>query len=173
MSSGINIRSGRYFIARTVATCWCCRASTRLIALALPPEHETLAMDAGAETEELAQDSWEEASCSAFLFYIEYLPHDVQKRLGKVSSSYRFAFSKAASGSYWANHCERCGTLLDDHDLFCEPGGAFLPTNHSSAAAIELLRIDDPIEAAAAGYVFEPPFFASMEGSEPSWPSIS
>jgi hypothetical protein len=172
MSSDINIRSSRYFIARAVGTCGCCRAPTRLIAVALPPEHETLAMDSDAGPEELIHDAWQEASCNAFLFYIEYLSDDVQKQLGKISSFYRFDFSAATSGSYWANHCERCGALLEDHDLFCEPTGAFLPTNPSSAAAIELLRIEKPIEAGAAGYACEPEFFASMEGGEVPWPSI-
>ncbi len=54
--------------------------------------------------------------------------------------------------------------MLDDHDLFCEPEGAFLPTSHARAAAIQLLRIDEPLEAAAAGYACDPQFFESARG---------
>jgi len=158
----VNIRAGGYFIARTVGTCECCRASTRLLALVLPVEHETLAMDADAEREEVAQDTWEDASCNAMLFYVEYLPTAVQTRLNEFSPCYRFACSAATQGSYWANHCEQCGSLLDDHDLFCEPDGAFLPTSRASAAAIQLTWIDEEIEAAAAGYAYDPAFFESM-----------
>ena len=99
-----NIRSSRYFVAETVGTCGCCRASTGVLALALPPGHEILAWDPDAEIEELAQDTWEGAPCHAFLFYIGHLSDAVQRRLKGFSSGYRFIHS-AALGSYWANHC--------------------------------------------------------------------
>jgi len=161
----INVRSEGYFIARTVAACAHCRAPTRLLALALPPEHETLAMDADAESEESAHDTWEVASGPAFLFSIEYLAPLVECRLREHSAFFRYAYSEATQGSQWLNHCESCGSRLDDHELFCEPGGAFLPTDHASAAAIQLVWIDETLEAAAAGYACEPEFFASMGGT--------
>ncbi len=49
MSSEINIRSNGYLVARATGTCWHCGAATRLLALALPPGHENLAMDADAD----------------------------------------------------------------------------------------------------------------------------
>jgi len=64
--------------------------------------------------------------------------------------------------SYWANHCEQCGNLLGDHDLHCEPEGAFMPTSEAAAKAIQLLRFDAPFAAAAVGYACEPQFFSSM-----------
>ena len=170
-SGGVNIRAGRYFIAKAVGTCGYCRASTRLIALALPSEHETLWMDSEAECEAAAQDIWERASGNAFVFFVGYLPDAVQRRLGKISKLYRVAHSAKAAGSYWANHCEQCGSLLDDQDLFCEPGGAFLPVSPESAAEVTLVRVEEGIEAAAAGYAYHPQFFDSMV--EEPWPSIS
>jgi len=161
----INVRSGSYLIALTVGTCWYCGAATSLLALALPPGHETLAMDAGSEGEGLAQEVWDAALCSALLFYVGYLPDAVQRRLQELAPLYRIARSAATQGSYWANHCERCGSLLDDHNLFCEPEGAFLPTSHARAAAIQLLGIDEPLEAAAAGYACDPEFFESVRGT--------
>jgi hypothetical protein len=158
----INYRSDAYFIARTYGTCGRCRASTLLVAVALSPEHETLAFDAEAESEASAQDTWEHAACNAFLFYIEYLPPAVQRRLQEISPFFRYEHSGQMQGSHWANHCERCSSLLDDHDLFCEPEGAFFPTDPVAAGAVLLSLIKEPIEAAAAGYACDPEFFAAM-----------
>jgi hypothetical protein len=162
LRNDINIRSHGYFIAHRVATCWRCQASTPLLALVLPPEHETLSLDADADAErdELAQDTWQTAPVSAILFYIGYLPEAVQRWLKDISPFYRFAHCAATQGAYWANHCERCDSLLDDHELFCEPEGAFLPMSPASAAAIHLLRINESFEAAAAGYGHDPQFLA-------------
>jgi hypothetical protein len=170
----INIRSPRYLLAHTLGTCWHCRASTQLFALVVPPGHEALELDdeaqdaAGDEAqnetqnEALAVDIWCAATHHAFLFYIEFLPAVIQDRLKQFTQSYRLEFSDAAHGPYWANHCERCGSLLDDHELFCEPEGAFLPTSESSAGAIHLLALDEAFEAAAGGYAHEPQFFNAM-----------
>jgi hypothetical protein len=51
---------------------------------------------------------------------------------------------------------------LDDHELFCEPEGAFLPTSESTAAAIHLVLVDEPFETSAAGYSYEPPLLDAM-----------
>ena len=135
-----------YWIAHATGECGRCRAATRLVALALPPQHQSLALDWDIEKDELVDYSWEAAEWSAFLFYVEYLPEEIRRRLQAASAGYRFAFSERTQGSYWANHCANCGALMEDHDLFCEPDGAFLPTTALSAAAVTLERID-----AAAG----------------------
>jgi hypothetical protein len=159
----INIRSSGYFIACATGTCWCCEAPTPVIGLGMPPAHETLSMD--AERGESEPDSWESAACNALMFYIEYLPDAVRRRLANFSPFYRPGHDPGSQESYWANHCEKCGSLLDDQDLFCEPDGPFLPTSEASAAGIHLFWIDEPIEAAAAGYALDPQFFP--------WPFIS
>jgi len=165
MSNEINVRSDCFVIARTMGTCWCCGTATRLLALALPPGHETLAIDADDEGEKRALEVWDAAICNALLFYVAYLPDAVRRRLTEFSPLYRFAHSAAALGSYWANHCESCGSLLDDHDLFCEPEGAFLPMSQAGADAIQLVHIDEPFEASAAGYACDPEFFGSARGT--------
>ncbi len=162
-SIDINVRSQGYWIAQTVGTCTRCGAFTRLLALGLPPRHEALSLDDGSDAAE--PEAWELANCNAFLFYIERLPEAVAARLQTHSAVYRPAYSAAALGTYWANHCESCGSLLEDHDLFCEPDGAFAPASPAAAAAIELVRIEEPIAAAAAGYAIEPAFFESMRVS--------
>jgi len=161
--SDTNIRSSGYFIACATGMCWRCGAPSPVIALGLPPAHETLSMD--AEHGESAPDSWEGAACNALVFYIEYLPDAVQRQLTNFSPFYRFDHGAGSQESCWANHCEKCGSLMDDQDLFCEPEGPFLPTSEASAAGILLFWIDEPIEAAAAGYALDPQFFL--------WPSIS
>ena len=207
----INVRSMRYFIASTSGTCWHCQASTRLIALGLPPGHQTLDFDdderpppPGAApnrsaqrtaadtangtgegtvgpppgpvelkgehpepkgehpTTNISQSMWSVAAHNAFLFYVDFLPEIICSRLQQLAQWYRFGQSRATESSHWANHCERCDSLLDDHELFCEPEGAFLPANEASAALIHLLPIDESIEAAAAGYAYEPAFFDAM-----------
>jgi len=168
LSSEINVRSDGYLVARATGTCWSCGAATRVFALALPPGHEALAMDADADADADAETRptgvWDAAIRTALLFYVALLPDAVQRRLREFSSLYRVARGAATPGSYWANHCESCGSMLDDHDLFCEPEGAFLPTSQAQAAAIQLVRIDEPLEAAAAGYACDPQFFESARG---------
>ena len=162
-SIDVNFRSNAYFIARANIQCWCCRAPTPLIAAMLPPLHEALSMD--DSDEESARASWEPVSRPAFLFYTGYLPDAVLRRFFEQSRGFRWDYSEASRGSYWANHCERCEVLLDDHYLFCEPHGAFVPTDAASAAEIELIPMEGPFEAAAAGCILDPPFVGSMSRS--------
>jgi hypothetical protein len=178
-SHEINIRSPRYYIARTVSTCRHCGSPTALVAIAVPPEHETLDVDDDASDEgwddetrhrEHPAAAWSVADHNAFLFYVDFLPAAVQERINLYQPAYRRLDPDAAaapgagggSGSYWANHCEKCACQLDDHELFCEPEGAFLPMTESAAAAIYLVLVDEPFETSAAGYSYEPPLFDAM-----------
>jgi hypothetical protein len=158
---GVNVRSKDYFIALRAGPCSYCGVSTPLLALVLPPSHETLTPAEDDEHDEFSE-AWDQVSWSAFLFYVEYLPDDVQQHVQASSKRYRPAVSKAAQRSYWANHCEHCGSIQDDHDLFCEPEGAFFPVDAASASAIELTRIDEPFAAAAAGYACQPEYLESL-----------
>jgi hypothetical protein len=150
----INIRSPRFLVARTVAACRHCRVLTTLIAVALPPGHETLELDDEARDEAHAVDTWQTASHHAFLFHIESLPSSVAARLQPLAS--------LRYDGYWANHCAWCDLSQDDQALFCEPEGAFAPASESSAALIEIWAIDEPFEAAVAGYAVEPQFLYAM-----------
>jgi hypothetical protein len=148
-----------------------------LVAIAVPPGHETLdvdddALDEGSDDETQHREhpaaAWSVADHNAFLFYVDSLPAAVQKRINQYQPAYRpldpgaVPAAGGGSGSYWANHCEKCGCRLDDHELFCEPEGAFLPTSASAAAAIRLVLVDEPFETSAAGYSYEPPLFDAM-----------
>jgi hypothetical protein len=160
--ANINVRSSSYWIAHATGRCEGCRAETRCVALALPPSHQSLVLDWDGQDDESVAYNWETAECSAFLFYIEYLPDETRRRLQAASEGYRFAFSERTQESYWANHCAACGALMEDHDLFCEPDGAFLPTTAQSAAAVTLERVGEALEAGAVGYACDPQFLDSM-----------
>ena len=152
-----NVRSQTYYVAGAEVPCWQCGATTRLLALAVPNGHETLDGDSAH-----LPDAWQRANFNAFLFYVEHLSDSVQARLSQLSGNFRLVYSAATLCSYWANHCGHCGALHEDHELHCEPDGAFLPLTETAAAGIELLQIHEPFEAAAGGYAFEPEFFGSM-----------
>jgi hypothetical protein len=162
-----NVRSQTYYIARTNGRCWHCGVPTRLLALAISDDHETLDEHTQGNPDggESASNAWQLATANALLFYVGWLPAGVQRRLSRLSQFFRLAHSAATSSSYWANHCEHCGTLLGDHELHCEPDGAFMPTSQAAAANIQLLRIQEPFAAAAAGYAVEPEFFGCMPKS--------
>jgi len=164
--SGINVRSRHYAIARTASACPRCRRETCLVALMLLPQHEILSMSEDSDGEStcgersIQVDTWESVPRHAFLFFVESLPHEVRHRLQVIAPMYRFAVSPATQGSYWANHCAHCGAFQEDHDLFCEPEGAFLPASPDAAARLEFVLIQEPLEIAAAGYAIDPQFIA-------------
>jgi hypothetical protein len=141
---------------------------TRLLALAMPENHETLDAETDADADADSESvplAWQRANMRALLFYVQELPGEVQQRLTGILPSFRLAHSPATLNSYWANHCEHCGSLLGDHELHCEPDGAFVPASEAAAANIQLMLIESPFEAAAAGYAFEPEFFGFMRTS--------
>ena len=152
---GTNVRCDRYLIARSKSICARCSADIRVVGLMMPPGHET-------RSEDEERVSWDGTASRAFLFYIESLPDAVRRRMQALAPMYRFAASPAAQSSYWANHCDRCGGIQEDHDLFCEPEGAFLPTSPDAASIIELFPVDEPLEAAAAGHALDPAFIEFM-----------
>jgi hypothetical protein len=162
-----NVRSQTYYVARTRVRCWQCGSPTGLLALAVPDDHETRDEDSPADAGggEPAADAWQPANAQAFLFYVGSLPDGVQGRLNQLSRFFRLAHSAVTSSSYWANHCENCDSLLGDHELHCEPDGAFMPSSEAAAANIELLHIHEPLQAAAGGYAVQPEFFGFMRKS--------
>ena len=160
-----NVRAQSYLVARTSARCWQCALPTHLLALAMQRSHETLHGDTqtgAGDGGESVSDEWQRANVNAFLFYVECLPTGVENRLQQLGRFFRLAHSAATLNSYWANHCEHCGILIGDHELHCEPEGAFMPSSEVAAANIQLVQIPEPFEAVAAGYAIEPEFFTFM-----------
>lgn len=160
LRNDFNVRSSHgYYIAESTAPCDRCSAATRVFALALPSEHETITLDPDVDRDGSAQDTWEAAGFGALLFYTERLSEAVQRRLTLLAPGLRFSYSVRMQAPYWANHCEHCDSLLEDHELFCEPEGAFLLMRQ--ADELRLSWIDEPFEALAAGYVCAAHSFAA------------
>jgi hypothetical protein len=153
----VNVRSQSYFVAHADTRCWHCGGLTRVLALALPHGHETLDPD--------ASQAWQYAYVDALIFYVERLSGGVRRRLGGILPHYRLDHCAKTQNFYWANHCEHCGELLDDHELHCELDGAFMPSSETAATSIQLQRIQESFNAAAAGYSFEPEFFDCVQKS--------
>jgi hypothetical protein len=148
----VNIRSPVYAIASTSAVCSHCGAWTHVVAIVVPPGHEVL-----------IDTAWEHSNLAAALFYVEDLSESVQATVRELTPWYRLAPSEARAAPYWMNHCEHCGAAQDDHDLHCEPGGAFMPASTpvgdpgEGAAQIQLLDVPRRLAATAAGYAHDPP----------------
>jgi hypothetical protein len=141
-----NVRAASYFIVHTHIPCPHCGAVTPLIAVALPPAHETLDDES---------DGWQSVPANAFLHCLEAVSCTVHVRLRQAAPNFRFA-------SYWANHCEHCEQVLGDDHVHGEPGCGFTPIGEDAAADIILTEVAEPFEALAAGYSLEPEFFARM-----------
>jgi hypothetical protein len=145
-----NIRSSSYFIAETQAHCAQCGRHARVLAIALPPDHEML-----------VDGEWEQVDASAFIFYVGSLPEAVGALLFERCPEFQPTHADNPPESFWANHCPHCEAVFSDDQLHCEPGG-FMPTSVPEAQAISLSHIQHEFSALAAGYALEPQFFASM-----------
>jgi hypothetical protein len=150
-----NIRAEHYYLLRAVVRCARCGLSTSAVAFGVPFGHETLDDDEG-------NDAWQSARCSALMFYVQRLPASAQAHARRISPQFRLAFDPDYGSPAWFNHCEHCQAQLDEHDLHCEPDGAFVPTTIAQAGAIELRQIDEAFTACADGYAPEPEFWASL-----------
>jgi hypothetical protein len=153
-----SVRSPTYYVARTVRPCPYCGKPNRLLALALPPNHETL------DTEAPKDGVWQTVRAHAFLFHVTELPDAVQRHLAQLLPLFRIARGTGTLNGHWANHCEHCGLSIDDQELHCEPG-VFMPSDEAEAAGIQLLPIGEAFEAVAAGYALEPEYFRCMRRS--------
>jgi hypothetical protein len=157
----INVRAPRYFIVRARGVCRHCNERTDLFGLALPPGHETLDVDEAAE-DGSTTGAWISANDLALIFHIDFLNAEVVARLASLTGSFRVDQQDSAAGPAWTNHCEACGSPFDDEELFCEPGEPLFPISEAAAAAIRLMPIEEPLEAAAGGYSFDPNFMYAM-----------
>jgi hypothetical protein len=145
-----NVRSSGYLIAEMQARCPQCSRPCRVLALALPPMHETL-----------ADGEWQKVDANAFIFYVASLPDPVSQLLRERSVNFIQTCGDDPAESHWANRCAHCAAVFSDDELHCEPGG-FMPSDALGAQAISLTHVPMDFSAFAAGYALDPEFFASM-----------
>jgi hypothetical protein len=141
----MRIRADRYAIASASARCPVCGQWTQVVALVAPEFHERS-----------VEGGWEIVAERASLFYVTQLSAVVRHRLASLSPWYRQAH--AGPQASFVNHCERCAHPLEDHDLHCEPGGAFQPQTPADARGIAVWSIDEALDAEAGGVGHDPAF---------------
>jgi hypothetical protein len=147
-----NIRSAAYFLAQSVAACGRCSQPSPAFSFGLLPGHQRQ-----------VDERWESVDTSVLLFYIDYLPPEVISVAQELTSHYRLDYSRLTETEYWVNHCQHCDALLEDHDLHCEPDGAFLPLSTRDAERILLVEVREPFSARVRGCSENLLFFASMQ----------
>jgi len=162
----INLRAPGFLLGRTTEVCGHCGSTTAVFALALARGHSLLTSDDqeedGSGADEPGLDTWQIVTGNALLYHVEGVGAGVRSQLERLAPSFHCDINlgdgNEAPGGGWLNHCGRCQAALDDHELFCEPGGAFLPTSVEAARRIEFLSVESSFEASAAGYAYEPAF---------------
>jgi hypothetical protein len=145
-----NVRSPSFFLAETQVRCAQCGRPCRVLALGLPPNHETL-----------VEDEWQRVDANAFIFHVTRLPDAVTRHLFERSPEFHQTCGDDSSESCWANHCPQCAGVFSEDELHCEPGG-FMPSDALEAQAISLTRVQQELSACSAGYALDPEFFALM-----------
>jgi hypothetical protein len=158
----INARSPYYFIVSVTSHCWRCNEETRLYALALPESHETLHVDDDRGGEDRANDGWECTGHTAVIFNVDYLSRSVRRRMRRESTHYWLDLDPGTGLPHFMNHCEHCGARRADRALHEEFPGAFRALGSGRSHVIDLLEVDRPLEAHAAGFAIEPAFSARM-----------
>lgn len=167
LTGAINVRAAGYLAARALCPCWHCGRDTPALGIALTAAHEALVDEAETTSAARAAGVWQAAAAGAWIFYIEYLPLAVRRRLQSLSPLYRYAYNRATDGAYWLNLCTHCGAAQDDDYLHGEPDVGFMPTTVQAAARIELIPFDEPFTAWAGGYSCDPPLFEAMRMARP------
>ncbi len=157
--SEINLRATQGALARTSTTCPRCGVATMVYGLFVAAGHAILDEEEASAGAACA-DSWSIVPVPALVFQVDYLPAPLATRLRWLAPTWARR-EVTHGGGGWANHCGHCGLVLEDMELFCEPGGAFVPLDAESAARIELVFLG-VIEARAAGHAYAPPFLPAM-----------
>jgi len=115
-----NIRAPKWNLVIASRECRRCGELTRVYAILLPAEHETL-----EEEDDPAGDCWERGECSVLLSYVEALPAPIAAQLHVLAPRYRVDHSQTTQSFYWMNHCEHCEAKLGDFETIDEPGTFF------------------------------------------------
>jgi len=153
----LNVRAPFYYIAETSHECARCVARTRAYGFLLPPGHAVLNV---GDTEE--DDTWDVGDEATIISFITHLVPSVADRLRRITPLYRLSQTLQDPTGFWYNHCERCGWMLSETQLFEAPGAGFLAFTEQDAARISLLRVDAGFAACAQSYSYGVPLLEYM-----------
>jgi hypothetical protein len=151
-SLGANIRASHFYLLSATAACPYCEWQTRVFALVVPADHQSLHSDDDAE----AADAWQPADAAAVLFHVAALNAAAALKLRGSAPGYRPLLDPPSGAAGWTNHCDRCDEPLEDDELHSEPDAPFMPTSPEGARAIRLTNIREAIETYAADSAIDP-----------------
>lgn len=127
------------YIVKAEECCWNCLSTSAVFALA-------------AEGIKELPPSSRRSNEFKLMSSITWLSSDLQQILTRYSDSSFFLDESPMDGSSnYMNHCSNCGALLEDTDMFCEPGGAFFPMDEEECQRITLIRLPDEIDLRISG----------------------
>jgi hypothetical protein len=144
------VRSASFLLAQAIARCPHCSEPTSVFCLGVEPGHDMR-----------TDDHWFTEDAGVLLFYVESMSPEAVAHVRELAPQFRINYSRIVDRNYWANHCQHCGKIQEDHDLHCEPDAAFLPTSVHAAEQILTVEIQAPFLARAGGISEQPSFFAS------------
>ena len=118
--------------------------------------------DTGEDTGVEAAVEWRRCEHGALLFLVRSLNGPILRAVRSAHPTYSLARSAMTHDEYWTNHCGRCGAALEDHELHCEPGVAFVPMSQAQADLIRFVPVEGPLEAVVDGCAPVPQFLDSI-----------
>ncbi len=119
MLHDIETFSPPFYLFRSSEDCWKCGKTCRVVALASGKEEPFVLSD------------------------IRSMPDEFLLAITAAQPNYERRHSKMADTEYFMNTCP-CGAHFGDFYLYCEPGGAFFPTEEDEASRVEVIEL--PIE---------------------------
>lgn len=148
--------SAPIYVAESVITCWTCRCTTLVVALAVE------------EIEGIFEDEEEDEKGLILLSDMEELPDDIGRLLGPCYPFLKKHNSKPLGLRHVINHCS-CGAPLEDFYLQAEPDGGFFPMDEEEAAKIVLreLPVSGPVKIKASFGRFHPDLIGPNARREP------
>lgn len=120
-AADIDVMAPRFFLLRSLASCWSCGAIAPVFALAVPRGHGEIGE--GPDGKRI----WDRKEYPSILSYLQNPSREALEALRAEAPEYRMDSSAATKSKYFMNHCPGCGSKLGDHFLHDEPGAPFNP----------------------------------------------
>lgn len=110
------------YIVLAKQECWKCHKETKLVAVGIPYENDSLAL----------------------LPRLECMPYEMRKYILEQGVHYHAKFSKTTGLTEINNCCEHCDSLQGEFFLFSEPDSPFMPASASAIEELEFYQVKLP-----------------------------